>query len=417
LTKIRDPNLRLKLKIVTYLIPIIIAFAACDTSKEGDFETSEPDPIREEYGFILNDFNVIRDTIRSGDTFGLILDAYGVPQSKIYEVANKFRDSFDVRRIIAGRPYVLLNSKDSLNTTQVFIYEKNRVNYAVVDFRDTINCYTSNKPIQFIQKEASGIITSSLSQTMDDQNLSPYMTDRLADIYAWTVNFFHLQPGDRFKVIYTEKFINDTISAGLESIDASYFEHRGKPLYAFHYRPESNTELFDFYNETADNLRRAFLRSPIKFNFRISSRYNLKRRIKYYGFKLRPHKGTDFAAPVGTPILATANGTVTKSERKGGNGNYVKIKHNGAYETQYLHMKKRNVKRGDYVKQGDVIGLVGMTGNTGGPHVCYRFWKNGKQVDPFKQDLPKSKPLPAQFHEDYFTFMAPFKERLDCISY
>ena len=405
------------MKIVTYLIPIILAFAACDTSKEGDFETSEPDPIREEYGFILNDFNVIRDTIRSGDTFGLILDAYGVPQSKIYEVANKFRDSFDVRKIIAGRPYVLLNSKDSLNTTQVFIYEKNRVNYAVVDFRDTINCYTSNKPIQFVQKEASGIIMSSLSQTMDEQNLSPYMTDRLADIYAWTVNFFHLQPGDRFKVIYTEKFINDTISAGLESIDASYFEHRGKPLYAFHYRPESNTELFDFYNEEAENLRRAFLRSPIKFNFRISSRYNLKRRIKYYGFKLRPHKGTDFAAPVGTPILATANGTVTKSERKGGNGNYVKIKHNGAYETQYLHMKKRNVKRGDYVKQGDVIGWVGMTGNTGGPHVCYRFWKNGKQVDPFKQDLPKSKPLPAEFHEDYFTFMTPFKERLDCISY
>ena len=407
----------MKLKIVKYLIPVFIVFIACDSSKDSDFEESESNLILEEYGFVLNDFNVIRDTIRPGDTFGGILDANGVPQNKIFEVANKFRDSFDVRRIVAGRPYVLLNSKDSLNRTQVFIYEKSRVNYAVVDLRDSINFYSGNKPVTFVQKEASGIITSSLSQTMDEQNLSPYMSERLADIYAWTVNFFHLQQGDRFKVIYTEKFINDTISAGLHSIDASYFEHRGRPLYAFHYRPETNTELFDFYDDEAENLRRAFLRSPIKFNYRISSRYNLKRRIKYYGFKLRPHKGTDFAAPVGTPILATADGIVTKSERRGGNGNYVKIKHNGAYETQYLHMKKRKVKKGDFVRQGDVIGWVGMTGNTSGPHVCYRFWKNGKQVDPFKQDLPKSKPLPAEFHEDYFAFMSPFKERLDCITY
>ena len=405
------------MKIVKYLIPVFIVFIACDSSKDSDFEESESNLILEEYGFVLNDFNVIRDTIRPGDTFGGILDANGVPQNKIFEVANKFRDSFDVRRIVAGRPYVLLNSKDSLNRTQVFIYEKSRVNYAVVDLRDSINFYSGNKPVTFVQKEASGIITSSLSQTMDEQNLSPYMSERLADIYAWTVNFFHLQQGDRFKVIYTEKFINDTISAGLHSIDASYFEHRGRPLYAFHYRPETNTELFDFYDDEAENLRRAFLRSPIKFNYRISSRYNLKRRIKYYGFKLRPHKGTDFAAPVGTPILATADGIVTKSERRGGNGNYVKIKHNGAYETQYLHMKKRKVKKGDFVRQGDVIGWVGMTGNTSGPHVCYRFWKNGKQVDPFKQDLPKSKPLPAEFHEDYFAFMSPFKERLDCITY
>lgn len=405
------------MKIVKYLIPLFFVFAGCDSSKDGDFDEEEPNLLREEYGFVLSDFNVIRDTIRPGDTFGGILDANGVPQNKIFEVANKFRDSFDVRKIISGRPYVLLNSKDSLNTTQIFIYEKSRVNYAVVDLRDSINCYSGNKPVTFVQREASGIITNSLSQTMEEQNLSPHMTDRLADIYAWTVNFFHLQPGDRFKVIYTEKFINDTISAGLHSIDASYFEHRGRPLYAFHYRPETNTELFDFYDEEAENLRRAFLRSPIKFNYRISSRYNLKRRIKYYGFKLRPHKGTDFAAPVGTPILATADGLVTKSERRGGNGNYVKIKHNGTYETQYLHMKKRKVKKGDFVRQGDVIGWVGMTGNTGGPHVCYRFWKNGKQVDPFKQDLPKSKPLPAEFHEDYFAFMAPFKEKLDCISY
>ena len=402
------------------LLPLFSLLFACSDDIKDDAETVEiiEEPLLiEEYGFTLNDFNVVRDTIRSGDTFGDILDANGVSQGKIFEVANKFRDSFDVRRIVVGKPYVLLNSKDSLNKTEVFIYEKSRVAYAVVDLRDSLNSYNATKPISFVEKEASGIITSSLSQTMSENNLSANMTDRLANIYAWTVNFFHLQAGDRFRVVYTEKYINDTIPAGLDEIKAAYFEHRGKPIYAFNFETDSVNHVVDYYDEDANNLRRAFLKSPIKFNFRISSKYNLKRRIKYYGYKLRPHKGTDFAAPLGTPILATADGTVTKSERRGGNGNYVKLRHNGTYETQYLHMKSRNVKQGDFVRQGDVIGWIGMTGNTGGPHVCYRFWKNGEQVDPFKQDLPASKPLEEALRSDYFEHIAPLKERLDCISF
>ncbi len=407
------------LKNLITLILLLFTFIACETTKD-DFVDEVVEqvevPVVLEYGYVLNDYNVIRDTIRSGDTFGAILDAHGVSQEKILEVATKFKDSFDVRRIVVGKPYVLLNSKDSTNITQVFIYEKNKVDYAVVDLRETISSYTASKPVSFKEKSASGIITNSLSQTMEDQNLSPYMTDRLANIYAWTVNFFHLQPGDRFKVVYTEKFINDTIPAGLADIKAAYFEHRGKPLYAFNYESDTINRLTDFYDENADNLRRAFLKAPVKFS-RISSRYNLSRRIKYYGYKLRPHKGTDFAAPIGTPILATADGVVSKSERRGGNGNYVKIRHNGTYDTQYLHMKSRNVGVGEFVRQGDVIGWVGMTGNSGGPHVCYRFWKNGKQVDPFKEDLPLSKPLPEELQEGYLAFMSPLKDQLDCIAY
>lgn len=395
-------------------------FVSCsDDAKEDDISEEIETPVAKiEYGYDFSQFTVLRDTIRSGDTFGAILDAHGVSQNKIFEVATAFQDSFDVRRIVVGKPYVILKSQDSLPKAEVFIYEKNRVDYAIVDLRDSIQVFTERKPVSFIEKEASGIITSSLSETMEENNLSPYMTDRLANIYAWTVNFFHLQPGDNFRVIYTEKFINDTISAGLHEIKAAYFEHRGKSLYAFNFEPELEAPetVKDFYDEEANNLRRAFLKAPVKFS-RISSRYNLKRRIKYYGYKVRPHKGTDFAAPIGTPILATADGVVSKSERRGGNGNYVKIRHNATYDTQYLHMKSRNVKVGEFVRQGDVIGWVGMTGNTGGPHVCYRFWKNGKQVDPFKEDLPLSKPLEPQFHEEYFEFIAPLKERIDCITY
>ena len=407
----------LTLSKIRILIPLFFLLIACSNDgKRNDDIAKNIQKARFEYGYDLNEYNVFRDTIRSGDTFGAILDANHVSQAEIFEVVSKIKDSFDVRRVRVGKPYILLNSKDSINKTQVFIYEKNKVDYAVVDLRDCIFTFNDKKPTSVIEKTASGTITSSLSETMEEQHLSPYMTDRLASIYAWTIDFFRLQPNDRFKVVYTEKFINDTIPAGLDEIKAVYFEHRGKPLYAFNFMADSILGISDYYDDEANNLRRAFLKAPVKFS-RISSRYNLRRRIRYYGYKVRPHKGTDFAAPIGTPIMATADGTITISERKRGNGNYVKIRHNATYDTQYLHMKKRNVKAGDFVRQGDLIGWVGMTGNTGGPHVCYRFWKNGKQVDPFNLDLPASEPMADSLKTKYFDFISSKRTQLDNISF
>ena len=405
------------LKRVTFYLGLVFIFIAC-----GDNTTEQIQEKRQEilqplkaYGFDLNQFNAVRDTIKNGDTFGAILNNHGVSHTTIFNIATKYRDTFDVRRLVVGKPYLLLKSKDTLDRLQYFVYGKNKIQYAVVDLSDSLRVYTKSKPITYVDKQASGVIENSLYLTMEENNLSPAMTDRLANIYAWTVNFFKIQKGDRFKVVYTEKFIDDTVSAGIHRINASYFEHKGVPLYAFGYENKKLPSL-DFYDEKAQNLRRAFLKAPVKFS-RISSKYNLKRRIKYYGYKLRPHKGTDFSANIGSPILATADGTVTKAERKGGNGIYVKIRHNSTYETQYLHMKKYNVRVGDFVRQGDVIGWVGMTGNSGGPHVCYRFWKNGRQVDPFKQDLPASKPLANEFHEDYFSYIGSVKAQLDAIEY
>lgn len=409
------------MKKLLLIIPVLLFAFSCadDDIKEEVKSTPELPKIVKanfEYGYDLNEFNVIRDTIRSGNTFGGILDANHVPQAEIFSVVSKIKDSFDVRRVKVGNPYVLLNSKDSINKTQVFIYEKNKVDFAVIDLRDCVSSYNDKKPVTFVEKTARGVITSSLSQTMEEQHLSPNMTDQLATIYAWTIDFFRLQAGDRFKVVYTQKYIYDTIPAGLGEIKAVMFEHRGRPIYAFSFIGDSIMGITDYYDEEANNLRRAFLKAPVKFS-RISSRYNLKRRIKFYGNRVRPHKGTDFAAPIGTPILATADGVVTKSERRGGNGKYVKIRHNGTYETQYLHMKAQNVKKGQHVRQGDVIGWIGMTGNTGGPHVCYRFWRNGKQVDPFKQDLPLSEPLKKKYQNTYFDHISPIKEQLDRISF
>lgn len=370
--------------------------------------------IIEEFGYILNDYKVIKDTIQNGESFGEILDRHHIDYPMIYKIAEAAKDTFDIRRLRAGKPYTILATKDTTERAQVFIYQPNKVEYLIVDFSDSIQTKFGRKEVKIVEKTASGIIESSLSEAIEGQNLNYILAHEMSDIYAWTIDFFHLQKGDKFKLIYEEKFINDTIPVGIGNIRAAYFVHKDKPMYAFNFVTDSSKNVNDYYDENAKTLRRQFLKAPIKFS-RISSRYNLKRRIKYYGNRIRAHKGTDFAANVGTPILSTANGTVIESRYRGGNGNYVKIKHNSVYSTQYLHMKKRAVKKGDYVKQGDVIGYVGMTGNTSGPHVCYRFWKNGQQVDPFKQKLPEADPIKEELKADYFLHIAPIKEQLDAI--
>ncbi|MGB5355873.1 MAG: peptidoglycan DD-metalloendopeptidase family protein [Eudoraea sp.] len=369
-----------------------------------------------QFGFTLSDFIIVQDTVRKGDSFGKLMQNNNVDYPKIAKVSEKYRDTFDVRKIRVGTPYLILKAKDTLEKAQVFVYQNDLINYTVIDFRDSVNVYKDRREVKYVRREAAGVIESSLSEAILDQGIDYNVTNNLSDIYAWTIDFFRLQKGDKFKVIYNEKYINDTIYAGAEPIEAAYFEHNGTPLYAFAYESDSLKNIVDYFDEEANNLRRTFLRAPVKFS-RISSRYNLKRRIRYYGYKVRPHKGTDYAAPVGTPIMATADGTITESNRKGGNGKYVKIRHNGTYSTQYLHMKNQKVKRGEFVRQGDVIGWVGMTGNTGGPHVCYRFWKNGRQVDPFKEKLPAAEPLPEDIRQDYFEYIGPQKSELDCIEF
>ena len=397
-----------------------ISIIACK-SKESDVPSQEK-IIQEKlstiaFGYNFDDYIVIQDTIKKGESFGEILDRNHVEYPTILRIATKIKDTIDVRRIRAGKPYTILAKKDSTEQAQVFIYQHNRIEYTVIEFIDTIKANRKRKPVKIVEKTASGIITSSLSQTLDDQGLSPLITNDLSLIYAWTIDFFRLQKNDKFKIIYEEKFIDDSISAGIGQIKAAFFEHEGKPFYAFKFIADSTKMIEDYYDENTNNLRRQFLKAPLKFSSRISSRYNLKRRIAHYGNRVRPHKGTDFPAAIGTPIIATANGRVTESRQKGGNGKYVKIRHNGTYSTQYLHMSRRAVNRGDFVQQGDVIGYIGMTGSTAGPHVCYRFWKNGSQVDPLKQKLPAAKPMEEKIKPIYLKSIENKKNQLDSIGY
>jgi len=397
-----------------FLIFIIsVLLISCGENKPEVKPLIVKEKIIKQFGFTLNDYTVKRDTVKSGDSFGSILEENNLFYPQIYNIVQKAKKVFDVRRINIGKPYSILFSKDSLETPQVFIYQPNLIDYVVVSLTDSLWAEKKSKAVKLLQFEAEGVITSSLSETMEEKRLSPLLSNELSEIYAWTIDFFRLEKGDNFKVIYSSKFVDDSISVGLNRIHSAYFEHRGKPFYAIEFETDPKRGLFEYFDENGKNLRRAFLRAPVQFS-RISSRYNLKRKIAFYG-RIRPHLGTDFAAPVGTHIRATASGTVTKSSYTRSNGNYVKIKHNGTYSTQYLHMKKRGVKVGQFVKQGDYIGTVGMTGNTSGPHVCYRFWKNGKQVDPLRQKLPEAKPISKELKERYMVHMVPIKKQLDAI--
>ena len=401
-------------RILSILFIIFFLFSCQENKNEEQKAEKKPEKIITQFGYTLNDYNVKRGRVKSGDSFGTILENNNLFYPQIYNIVQKVKKVYDIRKINIGKPYTILSSKDSLNTPQVFIYQPNLIDYVVVSLTDSLWAEKKSKAVQLKEFEAEGVITSSLSETMEEKRLSPLLSNELSEIYAWTIDFFRLEKGDNFKIIYSAKFVDDSIYVGLNRIHSAFFEHRGKPFYAIEFETDPKRGIFEYFDENGKNLRRAFLRSPVQFS-RISSRYNLKRRIAYYGYRVRPHKGTDFAAPIGTPIRATASGTVTKSSYTRSNGRYVKIKHNATYSTQYLHMDKRAVKVGQFVKQGDYIGTVGMTGNTSGPHVCYRFWKNGKQVDPLKQKLPEAKPISTELKNRYLEYMGPIKKQLDAI--
>ena len=367
--------------------------------------------IVKEFGYTLNNYNIKKDTIVSGDSFGLILEKNNLFYPKIFDIVQETKKVFDIRRINIGRPYTILSSKDSLNKPLVFVYQPNPIDYIVVSLGDSIWAEKKQKEVKLVEFEAAGTIKSSLSETMQDLKLSPLLSNELSEIYAWNIDFFRLEKGDNFKILYTSRYIDDSIYIGLNRIHNAYFEHRGKPFYAIEFQTDSIKGMYEYFDEEGKNLRRAFLLSPVQFS-RISSRYNLRRKIAYYG-KVKPHYGTDFAAPIGTPIRSTAAGRVVKSGYTRANGNYVLISHNATYSTQYLHMRKKGLKVGTYVEQGDKIGEIGMTGYTSGPHVCYRFWKNGRQVDPLKQKLPEAKPISDILRKKFLTYMTPIKLKLD----
>jgi len=257
------------------------------------------------------------------------------------------------------------------------------------------------------------VLKSSLSETLESAKVEGSLASKITKIYAWSIDFFKLKKGDRFALTFTERYINDSIYDGVDSLEAAFFEYKGKIVYAFPFASNPQGKI-EYYDDEGKTLKNFFLKTPIKFS-RITSRYSSNRLHPVQGI-WKAHKGTDYAAPQGTPITTTAAGVVEQTGYTTGNGNFVKVKHNGTYSTQYLHMSKILVRRGQHVTQGQIIGRVGSTGLATGPHVCYRFWKNGVQVDALRLKLPTGESMTGATKKRYMQQIEPLKRELDSVA-
>lgn len=342
------------------------------------------------YGLPVDSFTITDGVVKSNQYLGQILNAYGVGMGTVDQVARKSKPVFDVRKIRSGHNYTIFQTPDSLKQTRYFIYEDSPTDYYVFELFDSLRIYKQQKEVEKHRKTAQGVIKSSLWNTMDDNGLDPMLALNLSDIYAWTIDFFAIQKGDRFRVIYDELYV-DSVSIGIGDIYAVEFDHFGDPNFAFRFLQDGR---YDYFDEQGKSLRKAFLKAPLHFS-RISSRFSNSRWHPVLRIR-RPHHGVDYAAPKGTPVRSIGDGNViARGYQRAGGGNYLKIKHNSVYTTTYMHLSgfAKGIAVGKRVKQGDVIGFVGATGLATGPHLDFRVYKNGTPVDPLKVKAPPVEPV------------------------
>ncbi len=381
---------------------------AKDSVKREDKEIVKPVVL---YGMEINNLEVIVDFIKRNQRFTDLLEGYHVSADVQRQLSMLPRQTFDFRRISYNRKYTLIVEHDSLKSIRALVYEPNPIEYYIFHLKDSMRVEAGHREVNIKEKEVAGVIGSSLSETIDKLGISHELTNRFVDIFAWQVDFQRLQKGDRFKLFYEEQQV-DGQPIGIGKILGIYFEHFGEPYYAI---PFDQGDGVDYFDEEGKSLRKALLKYPIEFT-RISSRYNL-RRFHPIAKVVRAHKGTDFAAPAGTPIRTVGDGIVSEAQYNGNNGNYVKIRHNDTYTTQYLHMSRiaSGLRPGVRVKQSEVIGYVGSTGLATGPHLCYRFWRNGVQIDALRVELPPSQPIRNEFLAQYEEIKLRVSRRLDQI--
>jgi murein DD-endopeptidase MepM/ murein hydrolase activator NlpD len=403
------------IKQIAIAILTLFVFSCKKNTQNLDLPAKKVEKIRYDFGFKLNDFFVVNDTIIKGDTFGSIIEKQNLNGKQVYDVIAKVKDSFNVRIVRRGKPYTLLFTKDKSKKLQYFIYQPDNLNYYVVNFNDSIVTATKKvKPVTFRRKIVAGQLNGSLSESLKNEGASAALSNQLINIYKWSIDFFKSRKGDKFAITFTERYINDSIYDGIDSLECAFFEYKGKKIYAFPFKQNPTDKKVDYYDDDAKALKNFFLKAPLK-SINITSKFS-KNRFHPVQQIFKPHNGTDYAAPQGTPIMSTAAGVVEKAGFSLGNGNYVKVKHDKTYATQYLHMSRILVRRGQQVTQGQTIGKVGSTGLASGAHVCYRFWKNGKQVDALKLKLPNSIPMNAKNKPRFMQFMLPLKKELDSVS-
>lgn len=367
--------------------------------------------VHTKYGISYDSLNVLEGTIKRNQNLSEILHAYDISFQTLGRLSNVSRPVFDIRKIRRGNPYTLFYSKNNSKTARYFVYEHTAVEYFVFDLTDSLRVIRKEKEIISEQKTAYGIISTSLWHTINEKNLNPVLVNELSEIFAWSIDFFGLQKGDSFKVIYEEKYI-DSVSIGIGKIYAAYFNHMGEDFFAI---PFIQNDRESFYDLEGNSLKKAFLKAPLRFS-RISSRFSNSRLHPILKIR-RPHHGVDYAAPVGTPVHAIGDGKIIKTGYYGDAGRMVKIRHNSVYTTAYLHLSRygKGIKQGKYVMQGDIIGYVGSSGLSTGPHLDFRFYKQGHSVDPLKVKAPPVEPVSEENREDYEKIKSVISDLLNTV--
>ena len=380
------------------VIMICLALAGCNGGKEKSAETLEEQaPEILPYGFRPDDYVRQDGAVRSGDNFTSVMKKAGMDGGAAWRLSQLCDSTFDVRTLRAGQSYEAYyeraqNSADSSahGALKYLIYNENRIRQVVFSCDDSLGVWRYDKPVTVETLGADVTIRSSLWNDMTSAGAPPQLIAELSDIYAWTVDFFGLQGGDRFRVLY-DRVVCDGEVIGIKQIDYAEFLRDTVCLHAIRFDQGDHGNLW--WNAAGESMRKAFLKAPLKFN-RISSGFSYARKHPVHGVT-RPHTGVDYAAPTGTPVHSIGDGTVISAGWGGGGGNTVKIRHNSVYTTAYLHLSRfaKGIKAGTRVRQGDVIGYVGMTGTATGPHLDFRVWKNGTPVNPLKLESPPAEPI------------------------
>jgi murein DD-endopeptidase MepM/ murein hydrolase activator NlpD len=356
-----------------------------------------PDPVFK-YGFPVDSFQIETGVVKNNQYLSQILNPKGIGMGTIDKIARKSKSVFDVRKIKSGNNYTFLSAPDSTEKVQYFVYENSATEYTVYELFDTLNIYQGEKEIQTRLRTAQGVVESSLWNAMVGNGQDPMLALELSKIFAWTIDFFGIQKGDRYRIIYDEQIVDST-SIGIGEIHAVQFDHYKIGNYAFRF---DEGEKWDYFDEKGQSLRKQFLKAPLEFS-RVSSRFSHGRMHPVLRIR-RPHHGVDYAAPKGTEVKSIGDGTiVARAYQKRGGGNYIKIKHNSAYTTTYMHLSgfAKGISVGTRVDQGDVIGYVGSTGLSTGPHLDFRVHFNGKPIDPLKMKSDPVEPVKEENLERY----------------
>jgi len=359
-------------------------------------EIDAPSAVTPIYGYHPDSFHIAQRTIENNEFLADILLDENLSYSEIHELVERTDSVFDPRRIRAGKDYCLLYS-DSCSRPDLLIYELSPYSYLEYDLH-CLEVNRNDRPIETKLNQVGGRIDGSLWLSLQHLGAPTPLIAKMEDALAWSVDFYYIQPQDSFYLLYEEQW-SEGQKLGIGRLLGAYFESGGQAHRSIWYESESYMGYFD---PEGRPMKKAFLKSPVAYS-RISSRYN-PRRFHPIQKRVKPHLGTDYAAPRGTPIRAVADGTVTKASYTRGNGVYVKIRHDRTYETQYLHMTRyaKGIAPGVRVSQVQTIGYVGSTGLATGPHVCFRFWKNGRQVNHLRENLPPPEPMAKEELPDYF---------------